>query len=231
MSVSHRSRPPSARRRDRAAPLSPPDDTPSAGAALAAAADGPRWWFARLEYVLLVLVGLMMTAFAFSFFFFNIDVARLNAYGYVGLFAVTLISAASIVLPMPGAAAIAGAGALLNPVLGIPVPILVALVASPAETLGETTGYAAGYGGRVLFQDNRYYPRVKSWMERRGMATMFTLSAIPNPLVDVAGVAAGAVRMPLSHFYMSVLPGKIVKNLYLATGGLAVAELVRRLFG
>jgi membrane protein DedA with SNARE-associated domain len=68
-------------------------------------------------------------------------------------------------------------------------------------------------------------------MERRGMWTMFILSAIPNPLVDIAGVAAGAVRMPLSHFYASVLPGKVLKNLYLATGGLAVAELIRRLFG
>lgn len=224
MSVSHRSRPPSARRRDRAAP-------PTAEPPLEPSSSGPRWWFARAEYVLLVLVGLMMTAFAFSFFFFDIDVARLNAYGYVGLFAVTLISAASIVLPMPGAAAIAGAGALLNPILGIPVPILVALVASPAETLGESTGYAAGYGGRVFFQEHRHYPRVRAWMEKRGVWTMFVLSAVPNPLVDVAGVAAGAVRMPLAHFYMSVLPGKLIKNVYLAAGGLALGELVRRLFG
>jgi membrane protein YqaA with SNARE-associated domain len=160
-----------------------------------------------------------------------VSIAELNEYGYVGLFAVSLISAASIVLPMPGAAAIAGAGALLDPVLGFPVPVLVALVAGPAEALGELTGYAAGYGGSPLFRDRSFYPRVRGWMERRGIVTMFLLSLVPNPFVDVAGVAAGAVRMPVSHFFAGVLPGKILKNVYLAAGGLAGAELLRRLFG
>lgn len=229
--MSHRSRPPRARRRDRAtrslAADAPQDPAPPSEAR----AGRSRWSFVRVEYGLLVLIALMMTVFAFAFFFFDVDVAQLNTYGYVGLFAISLISAASIVLPMPGVAAIAGAGALLEPVLGIPVPVLVALVAGPAEAIGEITGYAAGYGGSVLFQDRPFYPRVKAWMERRGILTMFALSSFPNPLVDVAGVAAGAVHMPLSHFYIGVLPGKIVKNLYLAAGGLAIADLVQRLFG
>ena len=63
------------------------------------------------------------------------------------------------------------------------------------------------------------------------MLTMFLLSSVPNPFVDVAGVAAGAVKMPLATFFLGVLPGKALKNIYLATGGLAIAEVVRRLFG
>jgi membrane protein YqaA with SNARE-associated domain len=185
----------------------------------------------RLEYALLAGIGALITAFAFAFFYFDVNVAELNKYGYVGLFAVSLISAASIVLPMPGAAAIAGAGALLDPVLGVPVPLLVALVASPAEAIGELTGYAAGYGGSPLFRDRPFYPRIRDWMERRGVLTMFVLSAFPNPFVDVAGVTAGAVRMPVAHFFAGVLPGKFIKNCYLSAGGLVGAELVRRLFG
>jgi membrane protein YqaA with SNARE-associated domain len=181
--------------------------------------------------VLLAVVTLMMALFAVAFFVFDIDADKLNKYGYGGLFVVSLISAASIVLPMPGVAAIAGAGALLDPLLGIPVPIMVALVAGPAEAIGEATGYAAGYGGRVLFKERPSYPRVQRWMARRGILTMFALSAFPNPLVDVAGLAAGAVKMPLTQFYLGVLPGKLVKNFYLAAGGLAVGELVQRLFG
>jgi membrane protein YqaA with SNARE-associated domain len=188
----------------------------------------PLW---RLEYALLAAIASLITAFTFVFFYFDVSIAELNEYGYVGLFAVSLISAASIVLPMPGAAAIAGAGALLDPVLGFPVPVLVALVAGPAEALGELTGYAAGYGGSPLFRDRSFYPRVRGWMERRGIVTMFLLSLVPNPFVDVAGVAAGAVRMPVSLFFAGVLPGKILKNVYLAAGGLAGAELLRRLFG
>ncbi|OGO50281.1 MAG: hypothetical protein A2148_06470 [Chloroflexi bacterium RBG_16_68_14] len=199
------------------------EETPSE-----AARPWPVW---RLEYGLLAAMAALITAFAFVFFFFDIDLAQLTTYGYIGLFAVSLISAASIVLPMPGAAAIAGAGALLHPILGIPVPVLVGLVAGLAETLGELTGYAAGYGGSALFRDRPFYPRVKAWMERRGIVTMFVLSAFPNPLVDVAGVAAGAVRMRLWHFFLGICPGKVFKNVYLAAGGLVGAELVRRLFG
>jgi len=129
---------------------------------------------------------------------------------------------------MPGAAAITSAGAFLDPLIGIPTPILVGLVAGPAEAIGELTGYAAGYGGSVLFRERPFYPRVKAWMQRRGILTMFLLSTVPNPLVDVAGVAAGAVRMKLRHFFVGVLFGKIIKNIYLATGGLVAADLIRR---
>lgn len=182
----------------------------------------------RLEYSLLALVAILTSTLAFAFFFFDIDLAQLSTYGYIGLFFIALISAASIVLPMPGAAAITGAGAFLDPVIGIPAPILIGLVAGPAEAIGELTGYAAGYGGSVLFRERPFYPRVKAWMLRRGILTMFLLSTVPNPLVDVAGVAAGAVRMKLHHFFVGVLFGKIVKNIYLSTGGLVAADLIRR---
>jgi membrane protein YqaA with SNARE-associated domain len=195
------------------------------------APQGAAWRLQRLEYGLVLLTALLVTGFAFAFFFFDIDLAQLTTYGYIGLFLVSLISAASIVLPMPGAAAITGAGAVLDPVLGIPTPILVGLVAGPAEAIGELTGYAAGYGGSALFQDRPFYPRVRAWMERRGVLTMFLLSSVPNPFVDVAGVAAGAVKLPVRRFLLGVVPGKVFKNVYLATGGLAIAELVRRVFG
>jgi membrane protein YqaA with SNARE-associated domain len=172
---------------------------------------------------------LLVTASAFVFFFFDIDLAKLTTYGYAGLFLISLISAASIVMPMPGAAAITGAGALLDPVWGIPVPLLVGIVAGVAETLGELTGYAAGYGGSPLFREKSFYPRVQAWMERRGVVTLFLLSCVPNPLVDVAGVAAGAVHMPLGSYLTGVFPGKVFKNIYLSAGGLAAGELVRHL--
>jgi membrane protein YqaA with SNARE-associated domain len=211
-------------------PSAPRTQAPGADAAVPAE-HIQAWYGIRLEYALLAAVVLLVSASAFIFFFFDLDPAQLETYGYVGLFFVSLISAASIVLPMPGAAAIAGAGALLDPVFGIPVPIMVGLVAGVAETIGELTGYAAGYGGSPLFRDRPSYARVSRWMERRGTVTMFLLSCFPNPLVDVAGVIAGAVKMHLSRFFMGVLPGKILKNMYLSAGGLAGAELIRATFG
>jgi membrane protein YqaA with SNARE-associated domain len=191
---------------------------------------GPAW-VGRLEYVLLAAIVALITTTAFVFFFFDIDLAKLSTYGYAGLFLVTLVSAASIVLPMPGAAAITGAGAVLDPVWGIPVPLLVGIVAGVAETIGELTGYAAGYGGSPLFREKSFYPRVHAWMQRRGVLTLFLLSCVPNPLVDVAGVAAGAVHMPVGSYLTGVLPGKFVKNVYLSAGGLAASELIRHFLG
>lgn len=195
-----------------------------------ASSAGPRW-VGRLESVVLAAVVLLVTCAAFAFFYFDVDLAKLSTYGYAGLFLVSLISAASIVLPMPGAAAITSAGALLDPIYGIPVPLTVGLVAGVAETIGELTGYAAGYGGSPLLRDKPFYPRVRAWMQRRGVLTMFLLSCVPNPLVDVAGVAAGAVRMRMTSFLTGVFPGKVVKNIYLSAGGLAAAEIIRHFLG
>lgn len=188
-------------------------------------------WVGRLEYVVLAALALLVTGAAFIFFYFDVDLANLSTYGYVGLFLVSMISAASIVLPMPGAAAITSAGALLDPIYGIPVPFTVGLVAGVAETIGELTGYAAGYGGSPLFRDKPFYPRVKAWMERRGVVTLFLLSCFPNPLVDVAGVAAGAVHMRPTSFLIGIFPGKVVKNIYLSAGGLAAGEIIRHFLG
>ena len=194
------------------------------------AASTPRSDVWRLEYSLIAISAGLLTSSALIFFLIDINLASLNTYGYIGLFVVSLISAASIVMPMPGAAAITGAGAVLDPILGIPTPILVGLVAGPAEAIGELTGYAAGYGGSMLFRDRAIYPRIKAWMQKRGILTMFLLSSFPNPLVDVAGVAAGAVHMQLRRFLFGVLAGKMFKNIYLATCGLVGADLLRRLF-
>jgi membrane protein DedA with SNARE-associated domain len=195
-------------------------------------AAGRRWvLIARLEYALLGAVVCLITALAFAFFYFDIDIAKLTTYGYIGVFAIGFISAASIVLPMPGVAAIVGGGALLDPILGIPAPIMVGLVGGVAEALGELTGYAAGFGGSAIIQERSFYPVVENWMRRHGLITVFALSAVPNPLLDLAGVAAGATRMPILRFFLGVWGGKTVKNIYLASGGLALGEALRALFG
>lgn len=185
----------------------------------------------RFEYALLVGGVLLTSALAFSFFYFDVDVTRLTAYGYVGLFLITFISAASVILPMPGLAAIIGGGAFLDPVLGIPAPLVVGVVAGLGEALGEFTGYAMGFGSSAIVQERRVYRTIESWMSRNGFVTLMALSAVPNPLFDVAGVAAGTVRMPVRRFFLATLIGKTIKNVYAAGGGLAGVRIIEALFG
>ncbi len=177
-----------------------------------------RW---RLEYTLLVGVAFMITLFAIGFFYFSTDVSNLRSYGYFGVFIINLVGAASILLPSPAVASVLGGGALLDDFLGIPAWFWVGIVAGLGEAIGEFSGYAAGYGGRVFIESRPSYARVRRWMERRGALTLFLMSTIPNPAFDLVGLAAGAVQMPMRRFFFSVLSGKVIKNMWLA--GLASA--------
>ncbi len=177
----------------------------------------------RLEYTMLLAVGLLLTFFAIAFFYFSTDVSNLRSYGYFGVFVINLVGAASILLPSPAAASVLGGGALLDDFLGVPAWFWVGIVAGMGEAIGEFSGYAAGYGGRLMVEDKPSFQRIKGWMEKRGTVTMFLMSTIPNPLFDVAGLAAGAVRMPMRRFFVAVLTGKTLKNMWLA--GLASAAV------
>ena len=183
----------------------------------------------RLEYTLLIGVAMLMTAFAIAFFYFGADTSNLKSWGYGGIFLINVVGSASILLPSPAMASVLGGGALLDDLLGVPAFIWVGLVAGTGEALGEFTGYAAGYGGRIIFENRPEYGRVQRWMEHRGTLTMFLLSIFPNPLFDLAGVAAGAVRMPIRRFFPAVLAGKVIKDTYLAAIGGVGASILTHL--
>src|SRR5215204_6209457 len=185
-----------------------------------------RLW--RREYTVLLLVAFIMTAFAFAVYVLDADPAYLRRYGYLGVFLVPLIGSASFILPMPGLAVIATGGALLDPVLGIPAWIAVGILAGLGETIGELTGYAAGYGGRAVLQERRFMGRLEGWMHKQGSVVMFCMAALPNPFFDVAGVIAGVVRMPLWKFFVAVLLGKVIKSLYVAGAGALGIGLIER---
>ena len=56
-------------------------------------------------------------------------------------------------------------------------------------------------------------------MAHYGMPTLFILSAVPNPLFEVAGWTAGATRYSFWRFMAAVTPGKITRGLLLAYVG------------
>jgi len=190
---------------------------------------GTRGFAWRLEYTLLIGVALLLTAFAFGFFYFSQDISNLKSYGYVGLFLINAIGAASILLPSPAAASVLGGGALLEDFLGVPAFLWVGVIAGLGESVGEFSGYAAGYGGRIMVENRPEYQRIHRWMDRHGTTTLFLMSTIPNPLFDIAGLAAGAVQMPLKNFFFAVLAGKVIKDTWMAAAGAGGVLLFERL--
>ena len=185
-----------------------------------------RLW--RPEYTALCVVAFILAAFAYAIYVLDADPASLRSYGYLGVFLIPLIGSASFILPMPGLAVIATGGAFLDPVVGIPSWIVVGVLAGGGESLGELTGYAAGYGGRAVLEKRRFMGRLEGWMHRQGSVVMFCMAVLPNPFFDVAGVVAGVVRMPLWKFFIAVLLGKIIKSMYVAGAGALGITLLER---
>jgi membrane protein DedA with SNARE-associated domain len=173
----------------------------------------------RLEFLL--LAGMLALALAFGALFIALDLGKddLERWGYGGLFGIVLFRSASVVMPMPGGGVIFAAGGLLDPIAGVPAPIAVGLVAGFAESLGEFTGYAAGFGGSAMLKDRAIYRRVKGWVERRAFLTIFMATLTPAPLFDIAGIAAGATRVPIRIFYPALLSGKVLRDIVVALAG------------
>ena len=136
-------------------------------------------------------------------------VAMFAGYGYVGIFIISIISAATIVIPVPSWILVAAMGARLN-------PRLVGVVSGIGGTIGELTGYFLGYGGRLAVGNVALYERMVGWMKRWGSWTIFGLALIPNPLFDVAGAAAGLLRFPIWKFMLFGAAGRIPKNILFA---------------
>lgn len=137
---------------------------------------------------------------------------QFKLWGYPGIFVVSLLGNATVFLPAPSLALVFAMGGILN-------PLLVGLVAGPAEALGELTGYLAGYGGQAIIENRQMYDRLKGWMQRNGALTVFVLSVIPNPFFDLAGIAAGVLRYPLARFLLSCWLGKTLKTTAFAFAG------------
>jgi membrane protein YqaA with SNARE-associated domain len=158
---------------------------------------------------LTVVVVTMALVFAF-----REQAAALRGYGYAGIFLISVIANSTIILPVPGVALTFTLGAVFH-------PIGVALAAGAGATIGELTGYLAGFSGQGLIKESRYYAMVEGWMGRFGGWIVLALAFVPNPLFDVAGAVAGAMRMPVFKFMLWAFVGKTMKMLAFAYAGAA----------
>jgi membrane protein DedA with SNARE-associated domain len=173
----------------------------------------------RLEYLLVALM-LVIGATALTLIIsLDLGADDLERWGYAGLFLIALLRSASVVIPVPAPGIIVGGGAFLDPVFGVPAPIMVGLVAGTAESIGELTGYGAGVGGGTIVNRSKFYQRVKSWIGRRPFLTVFAMSLFPSPVFDVAGLAAGATRVPMRTFFPALFLGKVLRATFWATMG------------
>jgi uncharacterized membrane protein YdjX (TVP38/TMEM64 family) len=159
---------------------------------------------------------------------FDLSVGGLATTTYLVVFAVTLVSNASIIVPVPIFVGIMIAAA--NVMAGVSPwgPVLVALTASSAGTLGEITGYYAGYLGKkiIITEATPGYEKLVGWMKRHGMLAVFLLSLQPILPFDIAGLVSGVSRIPLWKFVLPCWAGKFPKYLVGCYFGAAFLNLL-----
>ncbi len=167
---------------------------------------------------LVVVVGLSVYIFSI-----RSEARRLAAYGYPGIFVVAMLSSATVLLPAPGVAFVFAMGSIFN-------PVAVAVVAAAGAAAGELSGYLAGFSSQGVAEHLHIYRRVRGWMSRYGGWTIFAMAAIPNPFFDLAGLAAGALKVPLWKFILPCLAGQVLKMLMFSlTGAYSIPWLVNLL--
>jgi membrane protein YqaA with SNARE-associated domain len=181
----------------------------------------PPTWRLRIVQVSTVLIVLGAVGAAY---YFKDHLQELAPYGYAAVFLTSVISNATVILPVPGLAVTAVMAGILN-------PWIVGLVGGVAQAIGELTGYMAGYSSQTWIDENPTYDRLAKWMQRRGLLTIAALAAIPNPAFDVAGIAAGALRLPVWKFLVGCAIGGIIKNTTFALLGFYGIETLSGLLG
>ncbi|MHB8376920.1 MAG: VTT domain-containing protein [Dehalococcoidia bacterium] len=152
----------------------------------------------------------------------------LQGFGYAGIFAINLVSTVTVAIPVPGLTATAQA-LIIREGKHSAFPWLVGLMGGLGMGLGEITAYYAGYLGAELAKGHElrgpaWFRRAAQWimdavvrlMRRWGMVTLFVLSAVPNPLFEVAGLTAGSVRLSFRRFLIATVAGKVLRGLLLA---------------
>ncbi len=147
---------------------------------------------------------------------------QLKQYGYPGLFLLSILANATVILPAPGLAITFAAGGVFS-------PFWVGVIAGAGAALGEMTGYLAGFSGQAVIENRKLYDRLEGWMKRYGRPTIFVLAALPNPFFDLGGMCAGALKMPVTRFLFWCTLGKITKMMVVAYAGAYSIEWLTRL--
>ncbi len=165
----------------------------------------------RLKALRILAIAVVI-ALSVAIFALQERVAEFATLGYPGIFLFALLVNSTILLPTPGIVLVFALGAVLN-------PFGVALAAASGGTIGEMSGYLAGFSGRAVVENTAAYGRIQPWVQKWGGWGILAVAAFPNPLFDLVGIAAGTLKMPVGKFFVYCFIGKLIKMSAVAYAG------------
>ncbi|MCS7142828.1 MAG: VTT domain-containing protein [Aigarchaeota archaeon] len=136
-----------------------------------------------------------------------------RTYGYVGIFAISIIGSAVPFLPLPYLFVVV----LLSNVLD---PIYLGLAAGLGGALGKLTSYAIGRFGYTLLRERtkQRLDIVKRVIGKYGAVGVFIFALTPLP-DDIYVIPMGMMRLEFIQFFTALLAGKVLLALFVALAG------------
>lgn len=151
--------------------------------------------------------------------------ASLLQFGYVGAFLISLISALSIIFPIPYTVVLYALGGSLD-------PLLLAISSGIGSSLGEVSGYLVGYYGRAIISEKmkRKMDFMLKVFSRHGNITIFIFALTPLP-DDLLFIPLGIMRYSLTKTLISCFLGKFLMSFIIAYSGRISFQFVQVIFG
>ena len=159
----------------------------------------------KWKAVFQILFGIVI---AIAVLLFSDRIAELGNYGYLGVFIISALSSATILIPAPGWAVVAAMATILN-------PIYVGIIAGIGSSLGELTGYMVG-DGALDFAGRKKYEKFLTLIKKNDALAILVFSFLPNPFFDIAGIAAGAAKVPVWRYVLFCAIGRSLRYVLLA---------------
>jgi len=149
-------------------------------------------------------------------------------YRYFGVFAVSFIGTASILIPIPYTLLIFNLSISSNEW----DPILLTIAGGVGSALGEMSGYALGYFGRKAISQERqrkmtYLVKI---FDRFGPVAIFVFALTPLP-DDLLYIPLGILRYKFHKAFIPTIIGKLLMIFIIVNFAKTAGEVIRLLFG
>ncbi len=153
--------------------------------------------------------------------YFRENLAKLEEFGYIGIFLISLLGSATVILPAPTLVVTFVGGGIFN-------PFIVGLLSGTGAALGELTGYIVGLSGQTMIEKHKTYKKISGFVHKHSFSGIFLLALIPNPFFDIAGITAGAAGLSAKQFLIATWLGKTIRFIlisYLGAGSFKILGL------
>lgn len=151
--------------------------------------------------------------------------AYLLQFGYVGVFLISMISALTIIFPIPYTLILYALGSSLD-------PLLLAIVSGTGSAMGEISGYILGYYGRAIVSDEmkRRMEFMLKIFNRYGWFAIFLFALTPLP-DDLLFIPLGMMHYSLIKALIPTVIGKLLMSFIIAYSGRVSFEFIKVFFG